>query len=455
MCFLEFDSKTYSIDKGDDDMERTLLRSFSKYVSFNILGMLGISCYILADTFFVAKALGATGIAALNFSISIYSIIHGIGLMLGIGGATRYSILKAQHNERKADGLLSTSIKFGIIVGLVLIIIGLLGTKHIAIALGADQYTLPLTQTYLITILSFAPFFILNNIMLAFVRNDNNPNLAMIAMLTGSFSNIILDYVLLFPLKMGMFGAAFATGLAPVISIGILLMHFMKKKDKLLFLAYKLEGSMLPDILRLGLSAFVIEISSAVVLITFNLVILRLEGNLGVAAYGIIANIALVGVAIFTGLAQGVQPLTSFYYGLQNVQVVRKVLKYALMTSLLLAIIIYLGIYLYSDGIVALFNEEKNPKITEIAEEGLRIYFLGFFFAGINIVTSIYFSSTEKAIHAFVLSILRGFVVLVPIVLLLSSLWKITGIWFAFLLTELFVTILALCYVAIKRRKQE
>ena len=96
--------------------------------------------------------------------------------------------------------------------------------------LGADSSTLTMSKTYLTTILCFAPFFIMNNILIAFVRNDNNPNLSMIAMLTGSFSNIVLDYIFMFPLKMGIFGAAFATGLAPIISMGILTLHFTRGK---------------------------------------------------------------------------------------------------------------------------------------------------------------------------------------------------------------------------------
>jgi putative MATE family efflux protein len=305
-------------------MDKNLLRNFTKYVSLNILGMIGLSFYILADTYFVSKALGSTGIAALNLSISIYSVIHGIGLMIGIGGATRFSILKSQNVDKKANLVFVSAIKLGAMIGVIIAIIGLFGAKHLALLLGADSLTLPLTRTYLSTILSFAPFFILNNVILAFIRNDNNPKLSMIAMLVGSFSNIVLDYVFMFPLGMGIFGAAFATGLAPIFSIFILSFHFVKKKNSFTFLIKKLRWNFVPDIFRLGLSAFIIEISSAVVLITFNLVMLRIEGNLGVAAYGIVANLALVGIAVFTGLAQGIQPLISKYYGMENYNTVRK-----------------------------------------------------------------------------------------------------------------------------------
>ena len=432
-------------------MEKTLLRNFAKYVSLNILGMIGLSCYILADTYFVSKALGSTGIAALNLSISIYSVIHGVGLMIGIGGATRFSILKSQSKDKKASVVFSSAIKLGVMAGVILAIIGLFGAKHLAIALGADRLTLPLTKTYLTTILFFAMFFIINNIVLAFVRNDNNPNLSMIAMLAGSFSNIVLDYVFMFPLGMGMFGAAFATALAPIISICILLFHFVSKKNAFAFLKSKLQWGFIPDIFSLGLSAFIIEISSAVVLVTFNLVILGIEGNLGVAAYGIVANLALVGIAVFTGLAQGIQPLTSKYYGLKKYDMVRKVRKYALLTSVSIAMIIYTCVILYSDSIICIFNSEHNMGIARIAETGLKIYFTGFFFVGINIVAAMFSSATEDTRGAFFISIARGVVIIVPLVLVLSKILDMAGVWSAFVFTEILVTILVI-YLTKKRR---
>lgn len=432
-------------------MGKGIIKDFAKYVSLNILGMLGLSCYILVDTFFISKALGATGIAALNFSISIYSIIHGLGLMIGIGGATRYSILQSQRKDLKANLVYTTCVKIGLLVGVVSALFGVFGSQSLAMVLGADSSTLPMTKTYLTTILSFAPFFIFNNILIAFVRNDNNPNLSMIAMLTGSFSNIILDYIFMFQFKMGMFGAAFATGLAPIISIGILSIHFIKKKSNFKYVKSRINFSISIDIFRLGLSSFITEISSAVALITFNLVILRLEGNVGVASYGIVANIALVGVSVFTGIAQGIQPLISKAHGLKDTKALKKVMKYALITSVMVATLIYLVLFMNTDFIVGIFNSERNLDIAQIAKRGLRIYFIGFIFAGINISMSMYLSAREKARDAFLISVARGCIIIVPLVLLLSSLYKMTGVWLAFVLTEFTVTIIAVYMVSISK----
>lgn len=433
-------------------MEKSLLNTFAKYVSLNILGMIGISCYILADTYFVSKAMGATGIAALNLSISIYSVIHGIGLMIGIGGATRFSILKSQREDRKANAVFSTSAKLGIMTGLLFVIAGIFGAGRLTLILGADSSTLPLTKTYLGTLLSFSPFFILNNVMLAFVRNDDNPRLSMVAMLAGSLSNIILDYVFMFPLGMGMFGAALATGLAPIISVAILMIHFAKRKGVLAFQSSKFSWASIPYLLALGLSACINEVSSAVVLITFNLVILDLEGNMGVAAYGIIANLALVGIAVFTGLAQGAQPLASQFHGRKELKLLSKVRKYTLLTAVIIAVIINLGVLGYADQIVAIFNSENNSEISRMAVMGLLIYFTGFLFAGVNITSAMLLSATEDTRDAFIVSITRGIAIIVPLVLILSRFFAMTGVWSAFVLTELIVTIIVISMARIQRR---
>lgn len=420
-------------------MKHSVLQKFIKYTSVNILGMIGLSLYILADTYFVSKALGSTGIASLNLSISIYSIIHGLGLMIGIGGATKFIILKTQKNE-KANHVFSTSLKVGLMVAVVLILTGIFASEQLAISLGADSLTLPLTQTYLTTILVFAPFFIVNNILLAFVRNDNNPNLSMIAMLVGSFSNIVLDYIFIFIFNMGIFGAAFATGLAPIISIGVLIVHFVYKNNTFKLIRNKLELSLIYDIFSLGLSSFIIEVSSAVALITFNIVILRLEGNEGVAAYAIVANLALVANAIFTGLAHGAQPLISNYFGLKELDKLKKTRTYALITSVLIASVIYAVTLVFSESMIQVFNSENNSHVAQLADTGLKFYFLGFFFAGVNIVVTMVLSATENIREALSISLSRGLIFIIPIVLLTSYYWDMVGVWLAFVITELIVT---------------
>lgn len=421
--------------------KNVLLKSFLKYVSLNVLGMIGLSCYILADTFFVSNALGANGLAALNFSISIYCIINGAGLMIGMGGATKYAILKAQNRYEEANKIFTHTFRTGLGVGIGFTLIGIFFTTAIAKLLGADESTLSMTVTYLTTIMCFSPCFILNNVFLALVRNDGNPKLSMAAMILGSLSNIVLDYVFIFPLGMGMFGAAFATGLAPIISMGVLSLHFLKRHSKLKLVRSKVSIKSIGSILSLGLSAFITEVSSGIVLIIFNLVILRLEGNVGVAAYGIVANFALVVTAIFTGIAQGIQPLASHGYGTKDQNLLKHVLGYAFILSSVIATLVYSLVFVGSENIISAFNSENNQVLIPIAIKGFQLYFVGFFFAGLNIVACAFLSAIEQPKKAFLISIIRGCIAIIPLVFILSNWLGMNGVWLAFVFAEAIATI--------------
>nr|WP_317412036.1 MATE family efflux transporter [uncultured Solibaculum sp.] len=428
-------------------MKNNLLMDFAKYVSLNVLGMLGLSCYILADTFFTSARLGTNGLAALNIAISIYSVIHATGLMLGIGGATKYSIFQSQNQSFQANNIFTITVLLGFGFGVLFVLIGLTASSSIAWLLGARGTILEMTGTYLKTILCFGPFFLLNQIFLAFVRNDHAPRLSMLGMIVGSLSNIVLDYVFMFPLNMGIFGAALATGLAPIISMLILSRHRIAQKNHFHFSLISFSFSKIFPIFGLGISSFINEISSAIVLIVFNLLILQAAGNTGVAAYGIVANLALVALAIFTGIAQGAQPLTSRLYGQGQSKNAHKILKYSIVVSVSLGVVLYSIVFLFTNDLVSIFNSENDAFLAQLAFEGLRIYFIGFLFVGVSIVSAAYLAATERPKPSFIISIVRGAVAILVFAIAFSSLWGIHGIWLSFPTSELVTVVLSVLLI--------
>ncbi|HBT19675.1 MAG TPA: MATE family efflux transporter, partial [Clostridiaceae bacterium] len=152
-----------------ETMRGSLAKTFMKYASLNILGMLAISVYILADTYYISKAIGPLGLTALNLSIAIYSFIHGMGLMIGIGGATRFSIAMSEGKTLEGPRIFTMAMKLGLLVSLFFVMLGIFFVEPLAKGLGADAETLVMTKTYLSTILIFSPLFILNNMLIAFV----------------------------------------------------------------------------------------------------------------------------------------------------------------------------------------------------------------------------------------------------------------------------------------------
>lgn len=415
-------------------------KQFAKYVSQNVLGMLGISLYILADTFFISKSVGAKGITALNLVLPVYSLIFAIGSMIGVGSGIRFAVAKSRELEEK-DSYFFNALFWGTVIGMVFMLLGLLIPDKIVAFLGGDAQIVAVGASYTRIFMLFAPCFIWNYICNAFVRNDKAPSIAMAATLFSSLFNIVMDYVLMFPLGLGMTGAALATACSPVVGVMICCIHFFSGNCQVVLKPVKPSIKRLFHSCQVGISAFVGEISSGVITAVFNLIILSLAGNVGVAAYGVVANTALVAVAMFNGVSQGAQPLLSEFHGKGKKENVKKTLRLGMGTAIVFALGILAVIYLGADAIVAVFNSEGNAELAAYADTGLKLYFLGFLFAGINIVGTGVLSAVEAARLAFITSILRGFVVIIICAFVLSFFFGMNGVWLAFPAAELLTMI--------------
>ena len=419
------------------------LQEFGKYVSQSVLSQLGVSCYILADTYFISKGVGADGLTALNLAIPVFSVMNGCGFMLGIGSGTKYGIMKGTGNEKRGDVLFTSSLCVVTVLAVIFMLIGLLAADPITVLVGANAEVYDMTRTYLQVILLFSPMFMINNLLGAMIRNDGNTSLAMTAMLSGCLFNIVFDYIFVFPMGLGLFGAVLATAVAPIISIFILLQHFMKKKNQFRLIRVRPDVRLVASAAGLGVPSLVTEVSSGLVIAVFNLLILGLAGNVGVAAYGVVANISIVVIAIYNGIAQGVQPLLSREYGRSQEKNVHRFLSWAMMLTVILAMVIYVGIYWNADVIAMIFNSGRDMDLQRIAVEGLKIYFTACPFVGANILLAIYFAATDQAAPAQMISLLRGLIVIIPLAFIMANVAGLTGVWMTFPLTELVVCVVA------------
>ena len=399
-----------------------LTKQFFKYVSQNIFGLLGTSCYILADTYFIAQAAGTDGVTLLNLCLPIYNLIFAFGSMIGLGAATRYAILRAQGDAR-AQRYFSNAIFSVCILAVPFMLVG---------------------------ILMFTPFFMCNYVVASFVRNDGAPSLAMVATLSGSLFNVVFDYIFIFPMGLGLPGAALATAISPILSIAVCSAHFIKKSNTITFVRKAPSVRLLAQSCQLGISGFVGELSSGVTTTVFNFLLLRLAGNVAVAAYGVVANFALVATAIFNGVAQGAQPLVSQCYGKNEMAGARKLLLLGCGTALGLAALLYGVVFGYTDALTALFNSENSALMAEFAHSGMRIYFVGYFFAGCNIVAAGYLGAVNRPAEASITSLCRGMVAIVVCSLVLSALFGMNGVWAAFPVSEAIT--LALTVFLLKRK---
>lgn len=433
---------------------KAIQREFYQFVTFSVMSMVGQSLFILADTYFIANGVGAQGLAALNIVLPVVNIINGLGWMFGVGGATQFAITKSQGNLDKANDHFTQTVVSAGLIAIIFTLVSHIFIDDTLYFLGVTPELFEMSRSYFAILTLFSPLFILNNVFITFIRNDFNPRLAMFGMILGGIINIIFDYIFIYPMNMGLKGAAIATVFSPAISLLVCSLHFKYRRRTLAFQPLKLRVGSFLATLRNGFSSFLNEFSSAFVMVIFNLVVLDLAGNIGVSAYSIVANMNIIAVAIFTGVGQGLQPLISAYHGKKDKTAVQTILRLGLMTSLLIGgLFVGIGVFL-PNVIVVLFNGDGNLELAKLAVPGVRLYFTSFLFTGINFTMIFYLSAINEGKKSMVISALRGFIFVYPAVGLMSRSLGITGVWLAMTVVEILTLIGIVMIIWHDRRKR-
>lgn len=414
-----------------------------RYIVPSVLATVGTSCYTLADTFFISLAEGANGITALNLVLPIYGLIFAIGAMIGIGSATCYS-LKKSRGEADADAFFINSIVFTAVIGVILMTLGLVFARQILAVLGADDTIMAVGLDYLKTFLIFTPFFMLNYTFTAFIRNDGAPNIAMAATIISGVFNIVFDYVFMFPMGLGMFGAALATGVSPIVSMLICLIHYFSKKNNVRLVRVKPSFRRLFSACSLGVSAFVGEITMSVTTLVFNFLLLAIGGNTAVAAYGVIANLAVVAIALFNGVSQGLQPMASALHGQGDAAGEKSVLVKSAAVALVIAAVLLAVTLIFARQIVAIFNTEGSEQLFNYAVPGIKLYFTGFPLAAVNVVFAGFYAATGQGRASSLISVTRGIIAIILCAFIMSELLGITGVWLSFPAAEVITLVITL-----------
>ena len=428
-----------------DDRINKVGKSFVKFVSLNIFSMLAMSFYILADTIFVANIpeIGAECLTALQLVLPFFSLLNGFGVLLGVGGATLYSVSKGAGDDERANRIFTQVMIIGAGFGALFTILGLAIPRQIVTMLGARGDIVDLAVTYL-TALSICNLpFLVNHIMLAFVRNDNAPRLAMTAVVCSSVFNIVLDWILIFPCGLGIFGASFATGLSSVVSLMVMSLHFIRKKNNFKFMRPSFHWKDIKFTAAAGFPSMIAELSNGIVILVFNMLILSIGGDSGeiaINAYSITANLALVAMFTFNGISQGTQPLFSINYGAGKTENTMKILLYGCLTALGMATMYYLSFFFGRDLLITLFNNEGSEEMASIAREAIALYNIAYFAAAVNIVITALLASSGKPAFSFMISILRGLILPVGLAFLMSSQLGLKGVWLTMPIAE-FITL--------------
>ena len=292
--------------------------SFYKSVVPAICSSVVSGVYVVIDGIFVGRGVGVDGLAAVNIALPLILFISAIVMMLSMGGGSLTSIELGKLNNNKANNIFRLTFLTIVIFAMIITVICLLFPEQVARFLGASEGLLEISKTYIFYYVLFSIFSSISLTLSVFIKNDQNPSLAMYGMIVGAVTNIFLDWLFVFPLEMGIKGAAIASGLGQILSCLILSTHFIKKKGILMFGLPKKEPCLLKEIVKIGTPEFVTQMSLPISTLLFNLVIMASFGDIGISAFSIATYLISVVVLAFIGLAQGVQPLFSRSLGEGN-----------------------------------------------------------------------------------------------------------------------------------------
>lgn len=416
-------------------IEKRIHQEFAKYAIPAVTGMVVSSLYNIVDGIFVGRGVGDLALAAINIVFPFIMLQIGIVMLISIGGANLFSASRGKGDNESANKIFLQCIYLLGVLGVAINVLVLLFTPTVCRLLGATDTLLPYVKDYLRWI---ALFNIINMPGLGlsiFIRNDNAPRREMIGTLAGTVVNIILDYLFIMVFKMGIAGAAIATGIGQVISVLIFMTHFLQKNRVLRFGKVKWDSRELKRILYGGIPSFLMEFSQSAISYSYNLVLLTKIGANGVSYYSIVMYICSIFNMILIGLVQGAQPIMSYHYGSGEISAIQQVKSIAIRTALTVTSIIYVVIFFTGKHLAKIFVPD-NIQLTEQAGVMMKYYFLAFFPIGIILITILFFQVTERSGRAVLLSFLRcvGFVQL--FLFLLPILIGNTGIYLAFLCGE-------------------
>ena len=419
---------------------------FFHYLIPAICSTLVTSVYLLVDTLIIGQGVGALGISALNIFMPFFLIFNGLGLLFGIGSGILISAEDGMGNKKKSNQYFITGLVSVISLALVLSLIWNHYLESLCVFLGANDDTIGLVLEYGKCIMMFATVFIMSNYLAPIIRNMKNPKLVMCGVLTGSFLNIILDYVFVFPMDMGMFGAALATVIGSVTTVLVLSTHFIKKQNRVKINKETISLKLVTPILKCGFSSLIMEVANGFVIFIFNIQILKYIGNNGIVVYGIISNCVLVGLALFNGVAQAAQPIIATNFGAKENTRVKKVLKYAMITTTIIGISLFAVVFLFTGQVIQIFVK-ANAEILSVGIPALRLYLSAFCIMNINILISGYFQSVGKEKIAIYVSIVRGFLLNIILAFVLPSVLPATILWAIVPLSEL-ITLIGIAFYA-------
>ena len=430
--------------------------SYSKLLRFtlpSICMMVFTSIYGVVDGLFVSNFAGKTPFAAVNLVMPFIMILGGMGFMIGTGGTALVSKLMGEGKKDEANSTFSMMVLFTLLLGIVLSAVGFLTMRPVSYFLGATDAMIDDCVLYGRIVTGFTFAFMLQNVFQSFFIAAEKPRLGLIVTVAAGVTNMVLDALFIAVFNWGVAGAAIATGLSQCVGGVLPLIYFLRPNDSLL--------RMRPTSLRLcpilqacgnGSSELMSNISSSLVGMLYNFQLMRLIGEDGVSAYGVLMYVQFIFVAIFIGYSIGCAPVVSFHFGAQNHSELKSLLRKSTLLMASGGVLLTIAARLLAAPLARLFVG-YDAGLFELTSHAFRLFSWSFLLAGFNIFASGFFTALNNGAISAAISFLRTLVFQTSSVLILPLLLGVDGIWWAITVAEIFAFLISLMFLYLKRNK--
>lgn len=415
--------------------------SLLKFAAPSIIMMVFMSLYTIVDGIFVSRFLGSNALSSVNIVYPVINITIALSTMLGTGGNALISRYLGEGKQEHACKALTQFVILALMFSIVLLIVTEIFLTPISRFLGASDVLLADCRLYLGTAMLFAPACMLQALFQSFLVTAGHPGLGLLLMTGAGILNMLFDYVLIVPFRMGIAGAALATGIGQCIPAVCGLCFFLFTKQELKFYRFKFSGKEIFEACYNGSSEMVSQLSNAVITFMFNLVMMSLAGEHGVAAITILLYGQFLFNAVYLGFSIGISPIIGFQYGAGNRMKLRKIYKIAFMSVVVSSVLIASAAIFLSPMIVSVFT--KDHRTFELASVGFRLFAVNFLFSGINITSSGFFTALSNGKVSALISFSRTLVFIVISLLIFPRILGVTGAWIAVPAAELLTLILS------------
>ena len=419
---------------------------YRKFLTASMASAMVMSIYSFVDTIAVGQSEGPAGAAAMAVITPLYGVLIFLGILCGVGGSVLYGNARGEGKEEKANALFTAATGLMLFLILLVWIIFALFHQQIFTFFGADAELMPKVMEYARWLIWFLPVFILPTFISSFIRNDGAPGLAMAAVIIGGCVNIFGDWFFVFPLGLGMTGAAIATVLGTSVQVIIMCIHFFTKKCTLRIVKPNHVKPAICQTLGIGFGASVLDLGTVILSIIMNNQIMRYGDTNALAVYGVVATITSLFQALYCGVGQAIQPIVSANCGAMQAERIKQVWKMSLTTVIVLGIGFSAVGELFPTQIVRLFMD-VTPEVLMVAPGIIRPFFLLFLFLGITVLATYHLQSIMHGRMSMMIAVLRSVVISGLLIYILPLVMGILGVWVAMPISELIVAVVALLYI--------